>query len=208
MDAILGDTATESIRRWSTKQCSPRILCMAIILLPLNAHPATSVSLKVVQTIVTAILGPEASVFDGHYALGDFDGDGKTDLAIMVNVAGAGHEIESRHIRLVDVDPISKNNGTSVDIGGFSHRCMGLLIVPNYVSSLRNSLTSSLPSPVLSYACYSGIVVREREHIQSQSGPLPLFHGDGLLLEMETGAMNLVYWDGHTFRGFELEGGD
>jgi len=147
--------------------------------------------LNKVQAIVKTALGSSVSIFDEHFVEGDFDGDGKSDLAVMVNVDDAKYGVLWRRVRgqihLIDVDPTSKTNGSDLSFNALGHNCMGLLVVQDS----QNFLSANSPSkiPTLSYACYSGFKVIKKS---SEETRWLEFSGDRILLDMETGAQNMV----------------
>lgn len=159
-------------------------------------------TLEQAQKITTQALGAQASLFDGQFVRGDFDGNGKSDVGIMADVDAARNDLHSRPIQTIDL------NGIKADPKKWGAHCLGLLIVRDYESRGVDQSFSKMPT--LSYACYSGVkVVGPNELMRSKSKKrTPTVVGDGLVLEMETGASLVVYWDGNTFRSFTWKAGD
>jgi hypothetical protein len=186
------------------------VLLVGGLLLSLTNKPqaATTPTLPRVQALVATILGPKATVSDGHFVTADFDGDKQDDIAIAVEVDQAWPDIRSHGIQLADVDPASKKNGSSLEFDKNWQHCLGLLIVRDFEHAAQGRPTSSKP-PVLSYACYSTLkVMAKAERARKKLGGAALLLGDGVVMEMESGAVNLVYWDGKVFRGVQLGAGD
>jgi hypothetical protein len=170
-------------------------------------------SVESVVALVRSTLTSQAEVFDrGNpwYRLGDFNGDGLQDLAVLVLVESGREELLKHGVEYIDIDPFSKGNGSELDpMTDMGQHCLGLAI---FQGSSRSWSGATLGVPVLVYECFSeyrviGKGMRVRRGLASK-GRTPVLQGDALQLELETGGQTLVYWDGRTYRGFGQRLGD
>src|SRR6267142_6965742 len=60
------------------------------------------------------------------YLFGDFNGDGYSDIAVMVLVEEGRDELKSHGVNYLDVDPYSRTNGRQADLAGMGQNCLGV----------------------------------------------------------------------------------
>jgi len=146
------------------------------------------------------------------YVLSDFNGDGFSDVAIAVIIEQGRDELKSHAVRFMDVDPFSRTNGRELDPTDAEkmwHNCLGLVFLHG---SANEWDPRSISDKFIIYECFSsirrvpkGVPVRRG---RKSTGPPPRPRGDSILLDLESGAKSLVYWDGKTYRGFSIRPGD
>ncbi|HET6979490.1 MAG TPA: hypothetical protein VFI24_24365 [Pyrinomonadaceae bacterium] len=159
-----------------------------------------------ISDLVHRELGSKVSVDD--YLGGDFNGDGFADLAINVSVDDARDELQQHGIRYVDVDPRGKTNGRQ---GPFPewHHCAAVVFLHG---SSKKWDPNSITQKFLIYECFTPFsFIPHGQRIRRGNGsvgPTPKPKGDSVLLHLESGGTLLVYWNGRTYRGFGIRGGD
>jgi hypothetical protein len=165
-----------------------------------------------VARIAQDIYGPGFEIFDGHFLLGDFNGDGMSDVAVELYGDAARKELAGRGVRVLSTSPFdAEGNGKLVvDVGGMN--CLGLGIILGYQRPV-----SEIPKGdrFYTYDCYSAteMVLRGSKvaapdaRLKWKESP-PALKGDALLLDEENGGSRLIYWAGETFRGYPQRWGD
>lgn len=146
------------------------------------------------------------------YVLSDFNGDGHSDVAIVVVIEEGRDELKNHGVRFLDVDPFSRTNGRELDPNNQDKmwkNCLGLVVLHG---SAKDWDPRAISDKFIIYDCFSSI-----RHIpkgapirrgRKSTGPPPRLKGDAILLDLESGAQTLVYWDGKTYRGFSIRRGD
>jgi hypothetical protein len=157
-------------------------------------------------------VGSKANVADGQYLQGDFNGDGFADMAIAVFVDDAREELRQHGVRYVDTDPWGKRNGRQLDVVtglGEWRNCVGVVFLHGSAKSWN---PAAISDKYLMYDCFSNFhPVPHGRRIgrgNGSVGPTPKPRGDSILLDLESGATALIYWNGRTYRGFGIRGGD
>ena len=195
------------------------ILLVAVLILPTYAQmhrgTASNVPPEQIETVVRAGFGSKVKV-ESHlgsepfYLPGDFNGDGFSDIAVLVNIEEARAELKSYGVKYINIDPYSRQNGSQIDpLSHDSHNCLGIAIV----HGTREGWKAANPAgKFMVYECFSSFrLVRKGERIRrggGSRGRTPVPKGDSMLLDLETGGTALVYWNGKTYRGFGIRGGD
>lgn len=144
------------------------------------------------------------------YVLNDFNGDGFLDVAVVVSMEQGRDELKNHGVRYLDVDPFSKTNGRELEqTEKMGQNCLGLAIL--HGSSKQWDLRA-VSDKFIIYDCFSsirrvpkGVPIRRGRR---STGPPPRLKGDAILLDLESGAQSLIYWDGKTYRGFSIRPGD
>jgi hypothetical protein len=204
-----------------------KIMVTVILLLALQTLPSyarqrrggsgslSKVPLAQIESVVRNGFGFKVKVesqlgAEPFYLLGDFNGDGFSDIAVLVNIEEARADLKNYGVRYINTDPYSRQNGLQID--PLSHdlqNCLGLAIIHG------SSAGWDAPNPqgkYMTYECFSSFrLVRKGERIRrgsGSSGPTPVPKGDSIFLSLETGGTALLYWNGKTYRGFGIRIGD
>ena len=145
------------------------------------------------------------------YVISDFNGDGFSDVAIVVIVEGRD-ELKSRGVRYIDINPFSRTNGRELDPTEREKNSQNCLGVAFLHGSSKGLDLHSITDKFIIYDCFSsirrvpkGVPIRRGRR---STGPPPQPKGDSILLDLESGAQTLVYWNGKTYRGFSIRPGD
>ena len=144
------------------------------------------------------------------YVLSDFNGDGFKDVAVVLVIEEGRNELKNHGVRYLDVDPFSKTNGRELEpTEKMGHNCLGLVFLHG---SAKDWDPRTISDKFFIYDCFSsirqvpkGVPIRRG---RTSTGPPPRLKGDAIVLDLESGAQTLVYWDGKTYRGFSLRRGD
>ena len=146
------------------------------------------------------------------YVISDFNGDGFSDVAVVVIVEQGRDELKSHGVRYIDIDPFSRTNGRELDPTDpdkMSQNCLGVAFLHGSSKGLD---PHSITDKFIIYDCFSsirrvpkGVPIRRG---RKSTGPPPQPKGDSILLDLESGAQSLVYWNGKTYRGFSIRPGD
>ena len=196
---------------------SPATNAAADLSFILSQTPPNKISIRpeeltyLVQQEISSKAKPALGIIsEPIYVLSDFNGDGFLDVAIVVSIEQGRDEIRSHGVRYLDVDPFSKTNGRELEPNEkMGQNCLGLAIL--HGSSKQWDLRA-VSDKFIIYDCFSSIrrvpkgvpIKRGRR----STGPPPRLKGDAILLDLESGAQSLVYWDGKTYRGFSIRRGD
>jgi hypothetical protein len=126
----------------------------------------------------------------------------------MVNVEKARDELLQHGIKLIDTDPYSKTNGSTLQMAKFEvHNCAGLAIVHGSANGWTEPAVR-----FLTYDCFSSAkLFPRRRRVLAAGGSraaTPHLIGDGLVLDLENGGKSLIYWTGRTYKGYGLASGD
>ena len=175
----------------------------------------TKVSLKEIEDVVRVEFGDQVSVESAlnaapSYLLGDFNGDAHTDIAVLVKAERGRAELKEHGVKYLDTNPYSRTNGSERDpVSTMGHNCLGIAIMHGTATGWN------VPNPAakfLVYDCFSAFrLFRKNQRIRRGSGSqgtTPKPKGDSILLDLESGGASLIYWNGRTYRGFGLRGGD
>jgi len=144
------------------------------------------------------------------YVLSDFNGDGFKDVAVVVVVEEGRDQLKNHGVRYLDVDPFSKTNGRELEpTEKMGHNCLGLVFLHG---SAKDWDPRTISDKFFIYDCFSsirqvpkGVPIRRG---RTSAGPPPRLKGEAIVLDLESGAQTLVYWDGKTYRGFSIRRGD
>ena len=146
------------------------------------------------------------------YVLSDFNGDGFKDVAVVLVIEEGRDELKNHGVRYIDVDPFSRTNGRELnpnDGDKMGHNCLGLVFLHG---SAKDWDPRTISDKFFIYDCFSsirhvpkGVPIRRGRR---STGPPPRLKGDAIVLDLESGAQTLVYWDGQTYRGFSIRRGD
>lgn len=201
------------------KLISTIILLIAVLILPAFAQKRrgslSNVPLEQIETVVRNGFGSKVRV-ESHlgsepfYLLGDFNGDGFSDIAVLVNIEEAKHALKDHGVKYVDTDPWSRRNGSQID--PMTHdiqNCLGIAIIHGTAVGWA---AAEPAGKFMVYNCFSSFRrIRKGQRIPrggGSRGRTPVPKGDSIFLDLETGGTALVYWDGKTYRGFGIRSGD
>lgn len=188
---------------------------IAFLLISVQASNVGVVKQPIRESIISAVnqaLGSSAQVSGDapYYILGDFNGDGNQDLAVLVKVESEREELKAQNVKYIDTNPYSKRNGSELDpLTDMGHYCLGILVLHGASHSWRDGFISP---PYIFYESFSLFrLVKRQDRVQrgdGSKGKTPILTGDAIQLDLETGGQMLVYWDGGTYRGFGQRAGD
>ena len=196
------------------------LLLTTALLLIAGQVGATTITRQVNQltrerilSVVNQALGSSAQVEAGdapYYLLGDFNGDGNQDLAVLVRVESGREELKARHVKYIDTDPFSERNGSELNpLTDMRPYCLGILVLHGASQSWHDKFINP---PYIFNDCFSQFrVVKRQDRVQrgaESKGKTPVLRGDAIQLDLETGGQTLVYWDDETYRGFGQRSGD
>jgi hypothetical protein len=171
-------------------------------------------SLDQIETVVRDSFGAKVKVrsdiTEPYYLLGDFNGDGFSDLAVLVDIEEARADLKNHLVRYINIDPYSSQNGLQIDpLSHDSHNCLGIAIVHGTAAGWE---TGNPAGRLMVYECFSSFRLLTRgqriRRGRGSRGPTPIPKGDSILLDLETGGTALVYWNGKTYLGFGIRSGD
>jgi len=200
--------------------CTLSALCNANVYAQANSHHTSGnpqVSPDHITTVIHHAFGPKVQVLPAllthFYLLGDFNDDGKTDLAVIVKPEQAKTDLRQYQVRFMSIDSSSATNGQTIDpvahMNVHHNACLGVALIHGRAERWDT------PEPMekyMFYACFSDFhLLRKGQKIRrgrGSVGPTPVSTGDALQLDMETGGTVLIYWDGKTYRGFGQQGGN
>src|SRR5215510_1389589 len=172
--------------------------------------PTTKISPEELKHFVQQQLGNKVSPSDNQYVIGDFNGDGNMDIAIAVTVEEGRDELKRNNVHYLSADPWGKKNGAELDptvADAMGRNCLGLALLQGSAAGWQNPVAKHLI-----YDCFSSFKLFPKGRVirrgRGSAGPTPKLKGDGIVLELESGATALIYWNGTTYRGFGLRGGD
>jgi hypothetical protein len=201
------------------KLISTITLLIAVLIWPTDAHKhqgaPPNAPLEQIESAVRSGFGTKVKV-ESHlggepFCLpGDFNGDGFSDIAVLVNIEEARSELKSYGVRYINIDPYSRQNGLQIDpLSHDSHNCLGIAIIHGTAAGWK-AVDSA--GKFMVYECFSSFhLIRKGQRIRrggGSGGRTPVPKGDSILLDLETGGTALVYWNGKTYRGFEIRSGD
>src|SRR5262245_45629559 len=118
-----------------------RTVLTLVVLLLLCATPrrpsqqsgARSLPLDKISSTIRDQFGPKLKVFNepsAYYLQGDFNGDGVSDIAVLVNVEEGREELKTHNVKYIDIDPYKRSNGLEKDpVSGMGHNCVGVAVI-------------------------------------------------------------------------------
>jgi len=140
-----------------------------------------------------------------NYLLGDFNGDGEKDIAVLISPEGAQQDLKNAGIKYIEVEPSSPVNGRELrlETAAFKY-CYGVAIMHGKKEGpvLRNP-----DAKYLFYECFIPFRLIPRStkiqrRYRSDKEPPPKLKGDAIYLYLERDAASIVYWTGKTYRGY------
>lgn len=183
----------------------------------LEAMAETRVSTEEIAEVIRNDFGPrvkvDPSIVENYYLTGDFNGDGNTDIAVIVKPEEGKTDIGKFNVKFISIDPYSPKNGQRVDpvatMNDHNDACLGVAIIHGTSSGWN---TREPLGKYMFYECFSDFrhIPKEQKigNINRSRGPMPKPKGDAIQLELESGAETAVYWDGSTYRGYGQTEGD
>lgn len=179
------------------------------------AQPSPSAAVTLEEKMRAAVksgFGPQIDLVTGNepfYLVGDFNGDGREDLAVSVNTEQGRGDLKKHGVKFLDVSPFADTNGSEIDVAEMGRNCVGVAIIHG---GDEGWAAPQANAKYLFYECFIPFsLVRKGSRVErgtASRGPTPKLKGDAILLELESGGSTLVYWDGKTYRGFAIREGD
>jgi hypothetical protein len=143
------------------------------------------------------------------YLLADFNGDGKDDIAVLVNIETALDEIAAHEVKFMNIDPYSKQNGSELDPKRVTtHNCNGVAIIHGSEAGWATPVNNQR---FIFYECFSPFSLVRRQ--ASRQRPTTrrsasILKRDAIQLDLESGGRTIVYWDGQAYKGRSMRRGD
>ena len=159
------------------------------------------IGLPRVEALVKSRLGPRVTVSSDvspSFLVGDFDADGHRDVAVTV-------DIDSELKRLIVSGTVVKSLfSESLPIlpkGSEGHNCLGILVFEGVSPSLK-----TVRSEAYFYGCFSGWRTLPKGKMPESRGERGLMpsaspRGDSIILDLENGALMLLYKSESGFKG-------
>lgn len=183
----------------------------------LEAMAETRLTTEEIAEVIHNDFGPrvnvDPSIVENYYLIGDFNGDGNNDVAVIIKPEGGKTDIRKFNVKFISIDPYSPKNGQRVDpvasMNEHNDACLGVAIIHG-TSSGWNALEPL--GKYMFYECFSDFRLIPKGQkigdINKSRGTTPVLKGDAVKLELESGAETVVYWDGSTYRGYGQTEGD
>jgi hypothetical protein len=172
-----------------------------------------NISVDQIHTAIRNGFGPKTKIetVDGQsYLPGDFNGDGFSDIAVLLNIEEARADLKDHGVKFIDADPWSRRNGAQIDpITDDMFNCLGIAIIHGTAVGWA---AAEPAGKFMVYNCFSSFrIIRKGQRLRRGSGsrgPTPKPKGDSIFLDLESGGTAVVYWNGKTYRGFGIRLGD
>lgn len=133
------------------------------------------------------------------YVVGDFNNDTLEDIAMAIYADEGREKLKDQPIFVFDSD------GKKTDpVKTWGQNCLGLLIVMPKSKTWRDA---SDAKKFITYECFSALNKHEINKPVPGKKSLSL-KGDGIVVDLESGAQEMVYWNGKTFLKQLLRQGD
>ena len=139
-----------------------------------------------------------------YYLVGDFNGDGFKDIAVLIYPKDAQADLEAAGVKYIEVDPSSPQNGHELNLKGATFNyCAGVAVM----HGTKEGVLQSPGAKHFFYECFTPfrLVPRAttiRNRYRSVKERPPKLKGDAFYLYLERDASSLVYWTGKTYRGY------
>ena len=154
-----------------------------------------------------------SSILQNYYLIGDFNGDGNADIAVIVKPEGGNTEMGKFSVNFISIDPYSPKNGQEIDpvdiMNEHNDSCLGVAIIHGTSSGWN---TREPLGKYMFYECFSDFRLipkgQKIGNINKAAETTLMLKGDAVKLELESGAETVVYWDGRTYRGYPQTEGD
>jgi len=107
----------------------------------LQATAETRVSTEEIAELIHDEFGPDvqvaSSILQNYYLIGDFNGDGNADIAVIVKPEGGKTKIGKFNVNFISIDPYSLKNGQEIDPvaitrGGITEYYLDLYYAKNF----------------------------------------------------------------------------
>lgn len=187
------------------------LILLSALLLPTYAQRSRVTSKKIgleqIEAVVQSGFGSSVRVWpdEPFYLLGDFNGDGFSDIAVTVNIEEAAADLKSHAVNFINID-----NGLRIDpLSHEYHNCLGIAIIHGNTEGWK---AADPAGKFMIYQCFSSFrLIRKGQRIprgNASPGPPPVPKGDSIFLNLESGGTSLVYWKGKTYHSYYIRIGD
>lgn len=173
-----------------------------------NGKPGAMIPVHEITSVIRNAFGQNMEVVTDtqpFYLLGDFNGDGYSDIAVLVNPAESKAELKQHNVNYIDVDPASPTNGQEQDPESARFQyCLGVALIHGTAKGWRASAPTG---KYLFYECFIPFrlvpkATRIRRYYKGYKEAPPRLHGDAIYLDLEREGKAIVYWTGKTYRGY------
>lgn len=164
-----------------------------------------------IEQLIHKEYGPKVRVNenDKYYLQGDFNDDGKLDVAIMVYPDEARYELTKYKVKFINTNPNSPSAGLLLDpVEEMGKSCAGIAIVHGGIGGWDKEIIDKY----IIYSCYvsfklipKGTKLRRGD---GSEGRTPKPKGDSFFIYYETSGTGTLYWNGKTYLSFYQDQGD
>jgi len=107
------------------------LVLFAILIFRIQSVQAAETAPEPIRHVVRDIYGPSVEIADGHFVVGDFNGDGIPDLAVELSGDATRENLLTQGVRYLRTDPYEPGNGKEeTQVSGMN--CLGLGIILGY----------------------------------------------------------------------------
>ncbi|MBI4854745.1 MAG: hypothetical protein HY819_23355 [Acidobacteria bacterium] len=164
-----------------------------------------------IEQMIHKEYGPKVEIDTNEvYSIqGDFNADGKLDVAVIVHPDEARYELTNYKIKYIDTNPNSSSVGLLLDpVEGMGKSCVGIAIVHGGIGGWDKEILDKY----IVYSCYMSFKLIPKgtklRRGNASEGRTPKPKGDSIFLQHETRGTGILYWNGKTYLSFYQDKGD